>query len=140
MVSFMRRDQLRDGDKVKSHAMERDAFVAEAPNLLTDIQVRLYREAKTRLDSNIHTGAKTFNDLAEYFGAAADDDEATEFKGWVRASWSNPKGAALDAIEKQLRSLKLSIRNAPMDQTGMHGPCLFTGEKGVQEILIARAY
>jgi prolyl-tRNA synthetase len=140
MVSFMRRDQLRDGDKVKSHAMERDVFVAEAPNLLTDIQVRLYREAKTRLDSNIHTGAKTFNDLAEYFGAAADDDEATEFKGWVRASWSNPKGAALEAIEKQLKSLKLSIRNAPLDQTGTHGPCLFTGEKGVQEILIARAY
>jgi prolyl-tRNA synthetase len=139
-VSYMRRDQLRDGDKVRSHAMEKDKLVAEAPQILTDIQVRLYREARTRLDSNVHTGAKTFNDLSEYFGAAADEDEASEFKGWVRASWANPKGAALAMIEQQLKALKLSIRNAPLGQTNKHGPCIFTGEKGVQEILIARAY
>jgi prolyl-tRNA synthetase len=140
-VSYMRRDQPRDGDKVRSHMAPRERFVAEATALLTEIQVRLYSEAKTRLDSNIHTGAKTFADLAEYFGAASgDDDEAGEFKGWVRASWSNPAGAALEKIEQQLKQLKLSIRNAPMNQTGSHGPCIFTGEKGVQEILIARAY
>jgi prolyl-tRNA synthetase len=139
-VTFMRRDQLRDGDKVRSHAMEKERFVAAAPQLLTEIQVRLYREAKTRLDSNIHAGVKNFAELSEYFGAAGDDDEGGEFKGWVRASWANPKGAALVEIEQKLKQLKLSIRNAPMGQTGSHGSCLFTGEKGVQEILIARAY
>ncbi len=45
-VSFMRRDQLRDGDKVRSHAMAREQFVNEAAALLTEIQVRLYSEAK----------------------------------------------------------------------------------------------
>ena len=139
-VTYMRRDQLRDGDKVRSHGIERERFVSDAGALLTEIQTRLYSEARTRLTSNIHSGVKTFAELKEYFGAAADEDEATEFKGWVRASWADPKGAALDKIEEQLKSLKLSIRNAPMDQSGSHTPCIFTGEKGVEEILIARAY
>jgi prolyl-tRNA synthetase len=139
-VSYMRRDHLRDGDKVRSHSMAKDMFVAEASQILTDIQVRLYREARTRLDSNIHSGVKTFSELADYFGAAGDEDEGSEFKGWVRASWANPKGAALVEIEQKLKQLKLSIRNAPLGQTSTHGPCIFTGEKGVQEILIARAY
>jgi prolyl-tRNA synthetase len=140
-VSFMRRDSLRDGDKVKSHAMAKEQFVQEAPQLLTDIQMRLYRETKTRLDSNIHAGVKTFDDLSDYFGAAAaDDDEGGEFKGWVRASWANPKGVALETIEKQLKGLKLSIRNAPLNQSATHGTCIFTGKPAVQEILIARAY
>ena len=112
----------------------------EAAQLLTEIQVRLYSEAKTRLTSNIKTGVRSMGELAEYFGAAGEDDEASEFKGWVRASWANPKGAAMEKIEQQLKQMKLTIRNAPLEQTGQHGPCLFTGEKGVQEILIARAY
>ena len=62
-VTYMRRDSLRDGDKVKSHAAPRDSFITEAPQILTDIQVRLYREARTRLDSNIHSGAKRFAEL-----------------------------------------------------------------------------
>jgi prolyl-tRNA synthetase len=140
-VTYMRRDHLRDGDKVRSAAMERDRFVADAPQLLTEIQVRLYREAKTRLDSNIHSGVKNFNELAEHFGAAAaDEDDASEFRGWVRASWANPTGPALDRIEQQLKHLKLTIRNAPLNQIAAHGPCIFTGQKGVQEILIARSY
>jgi prolyl-tRNA synthetase len=140
-VTYMRRDHLRDGDKVRSAAMERDRFVADAPQLLTDIQVRLYREAKTRLDSNIHSGVKNFNELVEHFGAAAaDEDDASEFRGWVRASLANPTGPALDRIEQQLKHLKLTIRNAPLNQIAAHGPCIFTGQKGVQEILIARSY
>jgi prolyl-tRNA synthetase len=140
VVTFMRRDQLRDGDKVRSHSMARDRFVSEAAQLLTEIQVRLYSEAKTRLDGNIKTGVRNMAELTDYFGAAGEDDEASEFKGWVRASWANPKGAALEKIEQQLKQLKLTIRNAPLEQTGQHGPCIFTGEKGLQEILIARAY
>ena len=140
-VSFMRRDQLRDGDKVRSHAMPRDQFVADAAQLLTEIQVRLFSEAKTRLDSNIRSDIGTFEELADYFGAAGEEDEAAEFKGWVKASWARPAGAALEAVEQRLKQLKLSIRNAPLGQsTSNLGKCIFTGEKAVQEILIARAY
>jgi prolyl-tRNA synthetase len=120
--------------------VSREQFVAEAPQLLVAIQTRLFAEAKTRLDSNIRSDIKSFDELAEYFGAAGEEDEAADFKGWVRASWSRPSGAALDNVEQRLKQLKLSVRNAPLGQSGPHGKCLFTGAPSLQEILIARAY
>jgi len=69
-----------------------------------------------------------------------EEDEAAEFKGWVRASWSRPEGAALEMAEAELKRLKLSVRNAPLEQSGAPGRCIFTGAKGVEEIMIARAY
>jgi prolyl-tRNA synthetase len=140
-ITFMRRDDLRDGDKVKSHSSPRDAFVANAPALLAEIQNNLYTEAKARLDGNISSEVKSLSDLAAYFGAASEnEDEGSEFKGWVRAPWAAPTGPRLEAIEKELKALKLTIRNAPMAQGSSLGKCLFTGETAVQEVLIARAY
>jgi prolyl-tRNA synthetase len=140
-VTYMRRDKLRDGDKVVSMNLPRDQFVGEAAQILTDIQVRLFAEAKTRLDSNIRSDIGDFGALAEYFGAGGDEDEASEFRGWVRAPWSRPSGAALDAAEQRLKQLKLSIRNAPLGQSESSlGKCIFTGEPAVQEVLISRAY
>ncbi|OIQ65678.1 hypothetical protein GALL_527590 [mine drainage metagenome] len=62
------------------------------------------------------------------------------FKGWVRASWSRPTGEGLEAIEQKLKIHKLTLRNAPLDQPATFGPCIFTGEPGVEEVLIGRAY
>ena len=139
-VTYMRRDQLRDGDKIRSHGVSREQFIGEAAQLLTAIQTRLFGEAKTRLDSNISSDIKSFDELAEYFGAAGDEDEAADFRGWVRAAWSRPSGAALEDVEKRLKQLKLSIRNAPQGQSEARGKCIFTGAPAVQDVLIARAY
>jgi len=140
-VTYMRRDQLRDGDKVRSINVARDRFVAEAPRLLTEIQVRLFSEAKTRLDTNIRSDIESFEQLADFFGAAGEEDEAVEFRGWVRAAWCQPTGDALNQVEQRLKQLKLSIRNAPLGQSESSlGKCIFTGQKALQEILIARAY
>ena len=100
----------------------------------------MFKEAKDRLDANIKTDIKTFEGLAEYFGAGADDDESAEFKGWARAPWCKPHGAELDAIDTKLKALKLTLRNAPLDQPKTFGPCIFTGKPGVEEVLISRAY
>jgi len=43
-------------------------------------------------------------------------------------------------VTRRLKTLSLSIRNAPMAQPETFAVCLFTGEPGVEEILIARAY
>ncbi len=140
-VSFMRRDDLRDGDKVKSQALGRDAFVAQIPTLLADIQKTLFDQAKAMLDANIRRDITTFEQMADYFGAAAEDDEETlAFKGWVRAPWSRPTGEALEQVVQRLKSQKLTIRNAPMDQPATLGPCIFTGAAGVEEVLIGRSY
>ena len=141
-VTFMRRDRLRDeNEKMISTGMDRAAFIAGAGAMLEDIQAGLFAEAKARLDANIRNDITTFDELAAYFGPAAEDDDATAaFKGWVRAPWSRPTGEALEAVGARLKTLKLTLRNAPMDQKGPYGACLFTGEPGVEEILIGRAY
>ena len=90
-VTFMRRDALRDGDKIISHTRPRADFVAEAPALLKEIQSTLYCEAKARLDGNIITNIKSFEELEDYFGTAEGDDEAGAFKGWVRVPGRGPR-------------------------------------------------
>jgi len=140
-VTFMRRDDLRDGDRVKNQAMSRDDFVTAAPGLLASIQQTLFDEAKARLDANIVTDLTTFDQVAEHFGQVADEDEeASPFRGWIRASWSRPSGDELEAVVQKLKAFKLTLRNAPMDQPDSFGPCIFTGGPGVEEILIGRAY
>jgi prolyl-tRNA synthetase len=140
-VSFMRRDRLRDGDKVRSQAVPRDEFVAQAPALLAEIQQALFDEAKARLDANIRRDLTTFDQVAEYFGQVSDEEEeAAAFKGWVRASWSRPTGEDLEKVVERLKALKLTLRNAPSDQPSTFGACVFTGGPGVEEILIGRAY
>ena len=140
-VTFMRRDKLRDGEKIASRSLPRDEFVAVAPVLLAEIQRSLFAEAKAMLEANIKTGIRTWDELAEYFGQGSDDeDEGGVFKGWVRAPWSRPTGAALDAVDARLKTLKLTLRNVPLGQGPASGKCLFSGEPAVEDVLIARAY
>jgi prolyl-tRNA synthetase len=134
-ITYMRRDMLRDGDKVKSIAKPRQDFLENAVQLLAEIQAGLYAEAKVRLDNNIKSGVTDWKGVEDYF-AGSDD----EFKGWLKVSWSKPSGADLDAVDNKLKGLKLTIRNAPLQQPETFAPCLFTGKPGVQEILIGRAY
>jgi prolyl-tRNA synthetase len=139
-VTYMRRDRLRDGEKIASHAVSRDTFIAATPGILAEIQANLFADAKALLDGNIRSDITSFEALADYFGAAVDEDEGSAFKGWVRAPWSRPTGAALEAVDVRLKALKLTLRNIPLDQRPVSGPCLFTGEPAVEEVLIARAY
>jgi prolyl-tRNA synthetase len=136
-VTFLKRNALREGEKIKSHTLARDAFVVEAPGFLEAAQKELYAEAKTRMDANIRGGFESFADLERYYGT---DDESGEFKGWARVAWSRPTGAALEEVGNRLKSLKLTIRNAPLDQPASFAKCVFTGAPGVEEILVARAY
>jgi prolyl-tRNA synthetase len=137
----MRRDQLWRDDKVASISAPRADFVAGVAAWLEEIQGKLFDEAKARLDANVRTDIATFDQLAAHFGPGAEDEDANvAFKGWVRCAWSKPTGDVLEEVTQRLKSLKLTIRNAPMAQPETFGPCLFTGQPGVEEILIARAY
>jgi prolyl-tRNA synthetase len=140
-VTMIRRDNLRDGDKIVSQGIARLDFLGQAPALLAEIQANLYAEAKARLDGNIRSDLKDFEAIAAYFGAAAEDDEAKSgFKGWVRAPWARPAGTELEQVETRLKALKLTLRNVPVGQSGPRGTCVFTGRPAVEEILIFRAY
>lgn len=132
-AAVLRRDRLyKDDGKLATAFTPRGEFVATAAGLLEDIQSTLYTQAKERLDANIR---RDVTDLAAHFAG----DEA-KFAGWVEVQWARPTGAALDKIVEQLKALKLTMRNSPIDAAAVDGACFFTGEPAVERILIGRTY
>ena len=131
-VAMLRRDQLyKEDGKLNSAFIAQGEFVAEAAALLEEIQTGLFTEAKARLDDHIR---RDVTDLASHFKG---DDK---FVGWVEVQWARPTGAALNKIVEQLKALKITMRNTPMEATPVDGMCLFTGEPAVERILIGRTY
>jgi prolyl-tRNA synthetase len=131
-VSAIRRDQLYTAEgKLNSTMQARDEFIGGAAALIQDIQTALHTEAKGRLDSNIH---RDITDLKSHFKSES------KFVGWVEVQWARPTGPALEDIVKQLKALKITMRNAPLGAAPADGHCFFTGEAAVERILIGRTY
>ena len=142
-VTFVRRDKPRTGDHIDSHTVSRESFVAGTTKLLQEIQDSLFAEAKARLDRDIVTNVKTLDDLQDYFGVAAeteDADEALPPRGWVRVPWKKHSKDEAGPILAVLKKRALSIRNAPLGQGATAAPCIFTGAPADEEVLIGRAY
>ncbi len=118
--------------KINSKTMTRDSLVAEAVTLLENCQADLSNDANKRLRQNIH---RDVADLAKHFKGSED-----KVVGWVEVQWARPSGAALDNIVEQLKKLKLTVRNTPIDAAPVEGACFFTGEPAVERILIGRTY
>ncbi len=132
-AAVIRRDQLyQENGKLSTSFMPRAEFISSAAALLVELQDGLFAEAKTRMDVNIH---RDVTDLAKHFKGSED-----KFVGWVEVQWCRPTGYALDAIVKQLKALKITMRNAPLDAAKADGACFFTGEPAVERILIGRTY
>ena len=132
-AAIIRRDRLYNDDGELATAFTpRAEFVASAPALLEEIQNGLYADAKKRLEANIR---RDVTDLAQHFAG----DEAG-FAGWVEVQWSRPSGAALDSIVTELKALKLTMRNSPINAAPADGACFFTGDPAVERILIGRTY
>ncbi|MES3151475.1 aminoacyl--tRNA ligase-related protein [Sphingomonas faeni] len=134
-VTVIRRDRLyREDGKLDSNAVARDTFVAEVSGMLHDVQAKLHVESMNRVKGNI-VPADDFAALEAHFA------DGVKNPGWVDVRWSKPTGPALDKVVERLKALKLTIRNAPMGQTGCDdGACIFTGEPAVERVLIGRAY
>ena len=133
-VSVIRRDRLyREDGKLDSAVLARDAFVGEVSPMLESIQQSLHAEATERLHANIAP-------VEDWAGIEATFAEDKVNPGWADVRWSKPTGAALDAVGERLKALKLTIRNAPVDQGDVDGACIFTGEPAVERVLIGRAY
>ncbi len=132
-AAVLRRDRLyKDDGKLATAFTPRDEFVAQAAAVLEEIQSSLYAQAKERMEANIR---RDVSDLAAHFAG----DEAG-FAGWVEVQWAKPSGAALDKIVEQLKALKLTMRNSPLNAEPADGNCFFTGEPAVERILIGRTY
>ena len=132
-VSAIRRTELYTGEgKLNSRIMPRSEFVAQVSTLLESVQADLAHDAQTWLQSNI---ARDVTDLAAHYRGSED-----KVVGWVDVQWSRPTGPALAKIVDELKGLKLTMRNVPMDAAPVEGACFFTGEQAVERILIGRTY
>ncbi|MFM2302076.1 MAG: hypothetical protein RLZZ84_1812 [Pseudomonadota bacterium] len=134
-VSVVRRDRLWKVDgKVNFIAQGRDEFLGQAAAELEDIQRALHTEATQRRDAQIHRAVTDLAGLEAFFA------EDKRYPGWVELEWSRPTGAALEAVVAKLKTMKLTIRNTPMDAAPAAGTCVFTGAPAVERIYVARAY
>jgi prolyl-tRNA synthetase len=131
-ISVIRRDRLyRKDGKLDSVATPREGFAVAS--LLEEVQAGLHAEARARLTANI-TPAADFAAVEAHFA------EGAKAPGWLEVQWSRPTGAALDGVVERLKALKLTLRNAPMDQAPADGACIFTGAPAVERVLVGRAY
>ncbi|MEG3087261.1 proline--tRNA ligase [Sphingomonas sp. PB4P5] len=139
-LSVIRRDSLyQESGKLDSAVVARADFVGSVGTLLEEIQAALFDEAHARLRANIAP-------VEDWAGVEATFGEGVKNPGWVDVPWSKPTGVALDAVVERLKALKLTIRNAPMgqtghpDQAGGAATCIFTGAPAVERVLIGRSY
>jgi prolyl-tRNA synthetase len=134
-VAMIRRDRLyKDDGKLNTAFLEKADFLAQVVGELTDIQANLFSEAKARLDANIRRDVTDLDGLAAHFA------DSNKTAGWVEVQWSRPTGEGLARIVEQLKALKLTMRNTPMDAAPVDGACFFTGEAAVERVLIGRTY
>ncbi|MDT0575531.1 proline--tRNA ligase [Croceicoccus sp. F390] len=134
-LSILRRDRLwRDDGKPDFFTQDCDAFAAAAGDMLAEMQQGLYDFARMRRDGAIRRDVASMADLAAHFA------DAEEKPGWVALPWARPTGGALDAIVEQMKGLKITIRNTPLDEPAPEGRCFFTAEPAVETIYVGRAY
>ena len=112
----------------------REEFTGNAAAILQEIQQALYGQATERREANMVRDIATLDVLKAYFA------EDQRYPGWAEVQWSRPDGPALDRIVEQLKALKLTFRNVPLNAAPAEGTCLFTGERAVERIYVARAY
>ncbi|WP_271438728.1 proline--tRNA ligase [Pontixanthobacter luteolus] len=135
VVSMLRRDALwAESGKPDFHSPEKMAAAEQIPSLLEEIQASLFNEAQERRDRNIERGITTMEQLSEFYA----EDKAQP--GWAEVQWSKPTGDALEAVVEQLKALKLTIRNVPMNGEPVDGTCIFTGQPAIERIYVAKAY
>ncbi len=113
----------RDTGEKFAHSVE-DA-VEKIPQLLTDIQNTLYRQALDFRNENTHT-ASSYDEFKETIAAG----------GFVRCGWDGTVETE-DAIKGET---KATIRLIPFDESPEGKTCIYSGKKAVHEVIYSRAY
>jgi len=112
-------------------------FISGIGERLEFLQKTMYEKAKMRMENNIRTDITTPEEFSAYFSASNEwiEDGKQGKVAFVRGKW---RGDA--ATEEILKSMKISIRCVPFDQSGTKGKCLLTGKDAVMDVIYARSY
>lgn len=117
--------------------MNSDEFVANVGKRLEELQHQMYEKAKARLEQNIRTDITSPEDFAAYFANSNEwiEDGKQGKVAFVRGKWCGDT-----ATEEILKSMKITIRCIPFDQSGTTGKCLLTGKEATLDVIYARSY
>ncbi len=126
---YARRDE---GSRGK-HDETFDAFVAKAPQLLTEIQAALYDRAKAfraehteRIDSH--------DDFVSFF-TPKNKKKPEAHGGFALCHWSGEAEA-----EELAKKMKVTIRCIPLDAEQEEGTCVLTGKPSKRRVVFAKSY
>jgi prolyl-tRNA synthetase len=124
---------LPEGKKI----MKSEEFVAQAGERLEFLQKEMFERAQKRLNDNIRTDITTPEEFAAYFANSNEwiEDDKQGKVAFVRGKWCGDP-----ASEEILKSMKITIRCLPFDQSGTTGKCLLTGKDATLDVIYARSY
>lgn len=122
-----------DGKKI----IKREDFVAKISERLEFLQKEMFAKAQKRLNDNVITNITTPEEFAAYFANSNEwiEDDKQGKVAFVRGKWCGDP-----ATEDILKSMKITIRCLPFDQTGTTGKCLLTGKDATIDAIYARSY
>ncbi len=117
--------------------MKTEEFITLVGQRLEELQSIMFSKAKARLDANIRTDITTPENFAAYFANSNEwiEDGKSAKVAFVRGKWCGDP-----TTEEILKSMKITIRCIPFEQSGTTGKCLLTGREATVDVIYARSY
>ncbi|MBO6281449.1 MAG: proline--tRNA ligase [Alphaproteobacteria bacterium] len=117
--------------------MKVDEFIDSVGERLVALQQIMLEKATERLHNNIRTDITTPEAFAAYFANSNEwiEDGKQGKVAFVRGKWCGDS-----ETEEILKSMKITIRCIPFDQSGTTGKCLLTGKDATMDVIYARSY
>ena len=134
---LMIKERISIGQPEGKKIMQAEEFVETAGKRLEELQQLMFAKAQKRLQDNIRTDIKTPEEFAAYFANSNEwiEDDKPGKVAFVRGKWCGDT-----ATEEILKSMKITIRCIPFDQSGTEGVCLLTGKPATMDVIYARSY
>ena len=134
---LMVKERIFIGQPEGKKIMQAEEFVETAGKRLEELQQLMFAKAQKRLQDNIRTDIKTPEEFAAYFANSNEwiEDGKQGKVAFVRGKWCGDP-----ATEEILKSMKITIRCIPFDQSGTEGVCLLTGKPATMDVIYARSY
>ncbi len=123
----------RDNPELKKEFINKDLFIDNLHDTLDDIQNNLFNKAKTYLDEN--TRVIDNRDEFESFFTPKNSKNPEIHGGFASSHWCGSV-----KCEEELKDLKITIRNIPLDSKAEAGKCICCGEDSNKRVIFAKAY
>ena len=133
----MVKERIKLGTPEGKQIVDVNEFSSTIAERLENIQKAMFNKAKDRLLQNIRTDITTPEAFKQYFEQSNVwiEDGKQGKVAFVRGKWSGDANS-----EELLKTMKITIRCIPFDQSGTEGTCLLTGKPATMDVIYARSY